>query len=199
MRQFRSNYLFILIVLLLTFSFDFFSSCTNFKENKEEIESLDSITVKPIDNIIGQLYIFAPELDSATCEATGNCDCCSSNLLFLDDSIFVAVDYCLDIDTYYKGKYKIKDSTISFISNSLRVDKEVNWEAEVDTMNKEMSAYFIKTRKDKIIEFKWASFHFKNKLCFKTSFGDFSTPDKGDKKDFINATKEDSVWYKLNL
>lgn len=175
-------------------------SCNiNSNDNKNLTQNSDSTQTKPIGKVVGQIYFFAPELDSATVKATGGCDCCSSNLLFLNDSVFVAVDYCIGNDTYYKGTYKVHNNSISFRCDSLRVDREENWETETDTTGKDLPPFFIKVRKDKNVEFTWTSFYFKNKLCFKTSFGDYSTPDNDEKKGFIATTKADSIWTKLEL
>lgn len=187
------------IGLLLTIAVGLCSCNTNSIDNKNVTLNSDSTQTKPIGRVNGQIYFFAPELDSATGKATGGCDCCSSNLLFLNDSVFVAVDYCIGNDTYYKGTYKVGSNSITFRCDSLRVDREENWETDTDEIGKDLPPFFIKVRKDKNVEFTWTSFYFKDKLCFKTSFGDYSTPDSEDKQRFITATKADSIWTKLEL
>lgn len=197
MQQLPYRIFHLLIGLLITIIVGLSSCNTNSTDNKNTVANFDTPQTKQIGDIVGQLYFYGPELDSVTCKATGSCDCCTSNLLFLNDSAFVALDYCIGGNTYYKGTYKIDKNSITFKSDSLRVDIEDNWQIETDTTGKNLPASFIKVRKDRIFDFKWTSFYFRNRLCFKTSFNEYSTPDNDSKQNFITAANADSIWIKL--
>jgi hypothetical protein len=149
----------------------------------------------------GQLYFFAPELDTLKCQATGACDCCASHLLFLTDSEFVAVDYCLYDDCYYKGKYRIEGDKIAFQSDSIRVNKVTNEEAEFDTFQRNLPQYFIQTSKYKTFKFNWTMFECNGSLAFKTDINEmqYATADNEEKDNFIKTAKQDSIWLKLEL
>ena len=54
----------------------------------------------------GKLFFIGPELDAARAEVVADCDCCASDLAFLDDSVFLYVELCLGGDVYVKGKYR---------------------------------------------------------------------------------------------
>lgn len=189
----------LLPALLLILSIGFFACNSNTGHETIDVGS-DNTKIEPIKSLKGQLYFIAPELDSATSRATGGCDCCAGHLLFLNDSDFIAVDYCLGGDTYYKGSYEIEKTVVLFRADSLRVDKEENWEKyETDSGVADLPSFFVKSSKVKIFDFNWTGFNFKGRLCFKTSFGDYSTPDNKEKKDFIKSMKADSIWQKLEI
>ena len=83
----------------------------------------DSLTKNPNQSLAGQLYFFAPEYDSVNFVATGECDCCSANTLFVDDSVFLYVDYCDEGCTYLKGNYHVQNNELSLNFDSLTVEK----------------------------------------------------------------------------
>lgn len=163
------------------------TTATNTKQNKSELTTMS-----------GLHYWFAPELDSAKVQATGACDCCASSYLFLNDSEFVAADWCVGEDWYSKGTYHIQDGIISFYYDSLQVSSELNWDAELDTTGTVFPPYFINIQKEGRKIDKWTSFMFKEKICFHNEYG-FATPNNEGKEDFIEAVKQDSIWYKLGL
>jgi hypothetical protein len=157
--------------------------------------------IQPTLKMTGQLYFFAPEMDTLKCQATGACDCCASHLLFLTDSEFVAVDYCLYDDCYYKGKYRIDGNKIAFQSDSIRVDRVTNEEAETDTTQSNLPPFYIMTSKYKTFKFNWTMFECNGTLAFKTDIKEtpFATADNEGKENFIKTTKKDSIWLKLGL
>ncbi len=183
------------IVLILTLGL---FSCKSNTADKTLMTAGDSLTKI---NLAGQLYVTAPDFDTVLCRATGECDCCSGNVLFLNDSEFVAVNYCVGNDTYYKGTYRQKNNTVLLLCNSLRVDKATNWAAETDTINKNLPAFIVKTREDNAVTLKWTKFSCKEKVCFKTDIKEipYSAPNTELKNDFINELKQDSIWTKLEI
>jgi hypothetical protein len=193
----KINIIKIIIAIIIFLGFD---GC-HFSDTNNNQSASDNLNNLPPLAMSGQLYYFAPELDSIKGQAIGYCDCCSSHLLFLNDTEFVAVGYCIGSDTYYKGTYKVNDNTISFQCDSLRVDKETNWEAESDTTNKDIPAFFVNTRNYKMSTFRWTRFEFKGKTCFYTDSKEspYATPNNEVKSRFIKETKQDSVWDKLEI
>lgn len=55
--------------------------------------------------------------------ATGECDCCSANTLFLDDSVFLYIDYCDEGCSYIRGVYHLQHDSLQMHFDSLEVEK----------------------------------------------------------------------------
>jgi hypothetical protein len=153
-------------------------------------------------NLSGQVYFYAPELDKNTCEAFGECDCCSGSLLFLNDNDFLIIDVCESDDWYYKGKYKIKNDIVVLTYDSLMVEKNYNWEKETDTTGTVTTEYFIKTSKtDKRTSVLKRIVCDKN-ICFKTDDKrtNYVTLNKKQKlSDLIKQLKDEGIWEKLEI
>lgn len=58
----------------------------------------------PID-LSNKLFFIGPQIDTLKMDIQADCDCCASNLAFVNDSIFVFESLCLEGDDYFKGTY----------------------------------------------------------------------------------------------
>ncbi len=96
----------------------YFNSCSNPPSFPPKHDSLSS----PF-SMAGKLYLFAPELDSTKLVATGACDCCSANILFLDDSSFLYIGYCEAGSSYVLGKYQADNLKLTPDFDSITVEK----------------------------------------------------------------------------
>jgi hypothetical protein len=153
-------------------------------------------------SLSGQLYFYAPELDTVSCTSTGACDCCSGEILFLNDSSFVLVDHCvLDAD-YSKGKYRFVDNNLILTSDSICISKQFNWEKETDTTGKVLVDYFVT---DTLLATTTQTL--KVEFCKGTPYflmGDkeryFVTPYKNKKiSDVVSTLKEQKIWDRLDI
>lgn len=193
----------ILIFLFLTLLF-FPTSCNQSqKESVLKKEPKSEINKKEDNNfsLSNKLYLLAPEFNSKDCESFGECDCCSSNYLFLDDENFICVDYCLEVDNFYSGKYKIENETVELKYNSTVVNKEYNWESESDTTNTQ-PAYFYTIEKCKPFQSTWIKFNCKEKICFKTTEKetDYASVDKTKTSEsFLKELKKEGILKRLNI
>jgi hypothetical protein len=161
------------ILIFLFLSLLFFSISCNQSQKKiaTKDEPKSVITKKRSSknfSLVNKLYLLAPEFNSKKGESFGECDCCSSNYLFLDDENFISVDYCLDADTYYTGKYKIENDTVELLYDTTVLNKEYNWDSESDTTDTQPD-YFYKSEKCKPYKSIWINFNCKEKICFKTA------------------------------
>lgn len=162
----------------------------------------DSIqTVSPI-SLAGQVYFYAPELDTITCKATGACDCCSGEFLFLNDSEFVSVDYCEFDASYNKGMYRFVDGDIEITTDSINVSRNYNWEKETDTTGKDLVDYFISDTLFSKNTLTLKRITCKNSICF--VMGDketyYVTPNKeAILSESIDKMKRDKIWNRLKI
>jgi len=191
----------VFIISLFSFLVCFLISCNQPK--KEKIIDVEINDKEHIENftLSNTLYLLAPDFNSKDCEAFGECDCCTSNYLFLDNKTFIAVDYCLGVDTYYSGKYNITDGKVQLKYNTTIVQKEYNWESETDTINKHPK-YFYKTENCKSFENFWKKLDCKGKVYFKNidQQTQYATIDKTQTaKSFLIKLKEEEIWKKLNI
>ena len=63
-----------------------------------------------------QIYLLSDHFSKETCEVDAACDCCASELIFLNKKQFALIDRCLHNDTYLRGTYETKgnDLTLNF-------------------------------------------------------------------------------------
>ena len=175
-------------------------SCKRTTDNAVSLNQLDSLS--PL-NVRGQIYYYAPELDTTTYQAIGYCDCCSGNFIFLDDSIFLTVDHCESDATYTKGTYKVEQNKVLLKYDSVLVERNFNYDIEADTSGTILNKFSIV--KGRIKEPKTVTLtrlHYTQNICFDTGIDEFSfaTLDKTTKlNEFIDQLKVDSIYDKLGL
>jgi len=152
--------------------------------------------------LTGQLYYVAPDIDPKDGHLSGACDCCSQNVAFLNDSEYVSVNYCEGDESYMKGKYKIKDKVVVFTTDGILVDREINWEKELDTLHRDLPDFHVSIGRVKSESYRWIQFERNGKLYFKTNEKEISyaSVDPNLKLDrFVKGLKTDSLWYKLGM
>lgn len=167
------------------------------REETKEVNSGDYMSF----SLSNTLYLLAPEFNSTDCQSFGECDCCASNYVFLDNENFICVNYCLEVDAYYGGKYKIDKESVELKYNSTVVKKEYNWESETDTTNTQPE-YFYKIEKCKPFQSTWKKFNCKEKICFKTTEKEtnYASVDKTKtSEDFLGELKKEGILQRLNI
>ncbi len=148
----------------------------------------------------GQAYLFAPDLDTANCTVKGECDCCSSHILFVNDSNFIAIFYCVADEQIQKGTYNIKEDKIYLQYDTIEVNKNYNWDFETDTSGEAISEYIITMQKINPRQTTLNAYPCKNHIYFKikdieTAFG---TLDKNETAaTLIKKLKNGGVYEKL--
>lgn len=183
-------------IILSTFFIGLFACNTKNNNNSTKYTSITTIK-----SLIGQVYFFAPELDTTICEATGACDCCSSNVLFLDKTNFVTISYCESDQQIFRGTYRLENDKVYLNYDTLEVDREYNWEMETDTTGTVKTEYFIKTQKAEANKIILTALICKGQVCFKTgdkeiSYGSLDRKTSLDKH--IQRLKDQGIWDKLN-
>lgn len=153
-------------------------------------------------NVSGQVYFYAPEFDKNRCEAYGECDCCSGNILFLDERTFLTIDICESDVWYYKGKYKIVDGNVLLFYDGVMVEKNYNWERETDTTGTVTTEYRITSSKTDPRTQTLTRIACEKNTCFKSNDTEtlFASPDKKQKiADLVRQIKEDGILEKLEM
>lgn len=153
-------------------------------------------------NLSGQVYFYAPELDATTCEAFGECDCCSGSFLFLNDNDFLTMNVCEANEWYCKGTYKIVNDNVVLTYDSLMVEKNYNWEMVTDTTGTVTTEYFIETSKTNAPISILTRIVCEKNICFKTDDEQitYATLDKNQKlTDLIKQVKDGGIWDKLEM
>jgi hypothetical protein len=88
------------------------------------------------------VFRYASETNLEGCEFRLECDCCSSELVFLDDSVFYLVDYCVEDASVTKGTYFITDGYLIMKSGNISVHNLYNRKGE-DTDNNPANDYTV--------------------------------------------------------
>lgn len=99
MMKYKSASNLIIVVLLLAGMV----SCSE-KKRHYDLEFNNPFHIK--NDFAESLYFLGPEVDSAKTEILAQCDCCASDLAFINDSVFVYVVRCLGGDVFLKGNYQ---------------------------------------------------------------------------------------------
>lgn len=107
------------------------ASCKD-KKSEEKPSIPTKKIMKPIIVLKGANYFFAPEFDTEKCEGIADCDCCSSNILFLDDLHFVVVYPCESDESVSRGTYRILNGKVILSHDTLQVNQEYVWNEEID-------------------------------------------------------------------
>ena len=182
----KTTRLFFFISLLIL------TSCKDDKSSKQELKSLlneESLNEnnKIIDNFFGKLYVVGPSIFENKVEL--GCDCCSSNIYFVDKIRFIEIAYCLDGDTYLKGIYKVNENTIEFVYDKKSLSKENTWEQEVDSTSTAPEFNYVEnTDIKRMVVWKIKV----NKKYFETSDREFSEINESNKDEFLKNIKEDT-------
>lgn len=70
-------------------------------------------------DLSGKVFFIGPEIDSVNARIVADCDCCASDLAFVDSTSFIYIERCLGGDVYVKGHYLTLGSLLF-----LRTDKD---------------------------------------------------------------------------
>lgn len=187
-------------IIICAISLPILLACNQQNSTKENTNTLKAITnnISAIErkSLNGQLYILAPSIDTTACLAFGECDCCASHYAFLDDSTFIATDYCLEGDTYYKGSYQLSSNDITLNFGALVIQKEYNME-EVGSDG----SFKIRPEKYDSQKIVYPLFQCKGNTCFKSPGEEshYATKDTMQLKAFIATLKADGIAKHFNV
>lgn len=139
-------------------------------------------------------------MDITTCEAMGECDCCSGHFAFINENDVVMIVYCEADRTYHRGSYQINGPAVSVRLDGLTLERVFNWESETGTdtthqytiTEKKASGHSITLNLlncEKNLAFECSE----PEMRFATLRKDFSFDD------VIKEMKEGGIWHKLGF
>jgi hypothetical protein len=82
----------------------------------------------------GQVFLLAEDFQEAECKAFGECDCCTSDILFLSADRFCYISRCLSGDEYFAGTYSIKSAKLKLTFDKKSVREITDSEYEVTSL-----------------------------------------------------------------
>lgn len=178
-------------------------SCS--ESNKKSIKNLTFLKQKnQALNLSGKLYFVGPAIDSNRVEISADCDCCASDLAFINDSVFVYVELCLESNSYMHGKYTVVPRLNTII---LHFDENYVDGTEVLIENDTLEEIDFETHysleKGKPISYVALNSSFKNKQFLLLPSKDHCEYAEVNKHismaQFISNLKQEKVWQMLKL
>lgn len=147
----------------------------------------------------GKLFLLGQGF-SNRCQIENQCDCCNSELLFLNSEEFVYNSLCEGSEYVVKGKYEVNDKVLIMHFAPLAVSYEYNWEQEVDST---AVAFFTKVERKAIPDTKFSieKCNGETLIAFRAKkaneFGMFDATSNNAEK--IKDLKEKGIWQKLEM
>ena len=164
---------------------------------KETIHEVDYPKLPPVKDFAGKIYTFIVHDNSSPCDVLNGYDCNGFDVLFLDKENYIFIYYCLYTRPVIKGKYKIKNDKIFFISDSLHVIMEKD---DPDIMVESrtcMEKRYSKPTIDTVFQFQCKDKMFCKWINNDTYFGYELGAKSLEKK--IEDLKSDSTWFLLEM
>jgi hypothetical protein len=84
----------------------------------------------------GHRYVMTEHFTTDTCRPQIECDCCSSDILFISDKEFVMIDRCLYNDSYYRGTYSVTKENLTLNFRQIVVKETYVEETETTKVEK---------------------------------------------------------------
>ena len=182
------------LCLMLVAAGIFSSSCTN---HDAAIPKQDSLAKTTNASLAGQLFFFAPEYDSTHFVATGACDCCSANTVFLDDSVFLYVDYCDEGCSYVKGIYHIRNDKLEMKFDSLTVEKTYSGAVGSDSIKNGLTDDTYSISASRFSNLSFSKTDYKGRILF-TAHHQFGALDTGETADsLMKRVLAEGIWDRL--
>jgi hypothetical protein len=184
--------------LTLGLSMIFISACfTACDTHDAAMQKQDSLVKDQNLSLAGQLYFFAPEYDSTHFVATGACDCCSANTVFLDDSVFLYIDYCDEGCSYTRGAYHMRNGNLEMHFDSLKVEKsyeEPDGKDSTGNMLPDLTYQTVVSKNNNLI---YKKQEYKGRIVFtaKNQFGALDTGETA--SELMKRVKSDGIWDRL--
>jgi len=184
-----------LISISLFSAIVYLNSCTSPVQASFLQDSL--LNVRNNHSLAGKLYFFAPEFDSTNLVATGACDCCSANAVFLDDTCFVYVGYCDDGSTYSKGKYQLSEEGLVLNFDNITVEKSYPETDEMDSTGQLSTEFTYNTIIDSPSTLVFRKKDFRGRIFFRSDYAFGAVDTGGTAIEMMKSIRGQGIWDRL--
>lgn len=155
----------------------------------------DAMKSQEDNSLSGKLFFVGPMIDSSKAEIQAPCDCCASNLAFINDSVFLYQFLCLEGDDYQKGIYEKAGNLVIFRFKGSRIKSTRDLGTDnAETFEKQKAEVFFSSMEVSEL---------KSKTVLTYSFGDLHEYGMENRKvsfdQYVNGLKKNSVWKMLNV
>jgi hypothetical protein len=169
-------------------------SCSDSSQNQKQIKTS---TVELAD----KTFFFGPGLDSTNVDVLAECDCCGSEIVFNKDSTFIAAFYCLEGDSFAKGKFAATDKRVTLTFAPMEVTKLYDMDADYDSATYQKTSNFQVVKRQ--IPTAVMDISFLNSKIVLTTNGeerDYGVESKErTKSSFMSSLRKDSVLHYLKV
>ena len=189
----------ILVILLLS---TWLSACHDSHTSAVITSANPTAVAIPALHLRGQWYRFGPQMDTSECKALAPCDCCVTDIVFVDERRFVAIFLCLQDDTYAHGSYRIDGDRVYLSYEGKKVDVLSDFVMPTDTLDH--SHYRIHT----VIRYKvdtmphsidtLSAFMCRSVIGFKSRTIDYGTPE-GSAASSLEYLRRDSILQRMEF
>ncbi len=155
----------------------------------------DSLIIDPNKSLAGQMYFFAPGYDSTHFVATSNCDCCSANALFLDDSVCLYIDYCDEGCSYVRGIYHLQNGQLEMNFDSLVLEETYPETKDSSGLKPPEISYDFSSERSKKLKFKKQEYKGRTVFTASNEFGTVDTTISTTEK--MKEVQAKGVWDRL--
>lgn len=84
-------------------------SCS--KPAKQEVGDMVQLETQPAFSFQGKVFFLGPS--KKECQIYAECDCCTSELAFINENDFVLVDFCTEENVWTTGTYRADSITLT--------------------------------------------------------------------------------------
>ncbi len=175
------KYLFIISFLVTSF-------CSAFSQNKA--------------GLINKVYYFGPEIDSITCRINAECDCCTDDIVFLNQKEFVKVSYCMADKSVSRGTYQASGDKLILKYKGIFISRNIDMEWESKHQSSKKIKYNWETHKVNTFSDTMIKISCKQTVIYKYEgeeilYGRLDEKTRADK--FVTTLKKEGFWTKLGF
>lgn len=86
-----------------------------------------------MEKLENSVWMFGKPEPENGCELIKNCECCLSQILFLEDGICIVMNPCFEGgETYTKGRYRLNGTELSIETADWTLLKKTIWDPSID-------------------------------------------------------------------
>lgn len=177
-----------------------FLACES-KMNNPNSESESKRKALTVQDISGKVFEFGPDLDPKSCEVVAECDCCSDDVVFVNDTDCYMTVYCLEENTFHKGTYTVSNDKIEMTFSGKMVSQIDLIDTISDTIkNAATPGFTLKTEtigseKITIDRLECAG---KELFSYGTDQKQYGTLSKTPVNEYVATLKKEGIWQLLN-